>query len=112
MGTRRGKRKSKQERVRFLSSIQFEQLTTPVREVIEQVMRIMDAWWDPDIGLLRETTDGIPLPSTQARHHTRDSVIYALGLLMRNRPGDAERAERIIKLVLTLQYDEPSQPYH
>ena len=42
----------------------------------------------------------------------RDSVWYALGLLMRQESGDIARAQTIIKTVMRYQFDEPSAVYH
>ena len=95
-----------------MDSIQFEKLPFPVKAVAGQAMHILDGWWDDEVGLLRETTDGISLPLDSAPHPIRESAIYALGLLMRDGQEDFDRAEKIINLVLDYQFDEPSQPYH
>jgi hypothetical protein len=43
-------------------------------------------------------------------HPTRESLIYALGLLQRNRSRDVERAENIIQCILSLQDSDPDSP--
>jgi hypothetical protein len=48
----------------------------------------------------------------EAPYITRDSVWYALGLLMRQESGDIARAQTIIKTVMSYQFDEPSGVYH
>ena len=42
----------------------------------------------------------------------RETSWYAAGLLLRNQPGDKERAIQAIEAVLKHQIDEPDQPYH
>ncbi len=69
-------------------------------------LRDFDARWDEREKLLysREGEKGF--------HGTRESVYYALALLERDAPGDAERAAGIISRVNSLQYLCPGQPWH
>jgi hypothetical protein len=74
----------------------------------------MDRAWDDDVGLLwnapgafADATEG---PRTV--HLVRESAWYALGLLRRDGPGDAERAAAAVRAVCAHQYDEPGQPWH
>jgi len=46
------------------------------------------------------------------RHLVRETSWYAAGLLLRNQPGDKDRAVQAIEAVLNQQIDEPDQPYH
>ena len=48
----------------------------------------------------------------QRRHLVRETSWYAAGLLLRNQPGDHNRAIQAIEAVLAQQIDEPDQPYH
>jgi len=41
----------------------------------------------------------------------RESTWYALGLLLRDQPGDRDRATRILQIVLKEQYREPGRPW-
>jgi len=74
----------------------------------------MDQLWDEAAGLLwspGEVWDP-EIPDRPGWHMVRESVWYALGLLMRSRPGDADRAARVLDVVLNHQFDRPGQPYH
>lgn len=63
-----------------------------------------DALWDEEAGLLW----------THARHAhgIRPSAWYALGLMLRDGPGDRERSRRVVRRVLDRQMDEPASPWH
>jgi hypothetical protein len=95
-----------------MPSLQLDQLDRESRVLFSETMTILEGWWDEKAGLLRQAPDATPLPGPDAVHMVRESAMYALGLLMRNQPGDKDRANRIINLVLANQIDEPGQPYH
>jgi hypothetical protein len=95
-----------------MTSIRLDQLAPESRTLLLETMAILDAWWDVKVGLLREAIDEAALPPADAIHSIRESGMYALGLLMRGRPGDKERANRILNSVLDYQFEEPGQPYH
>ncbi|CAN5785320.1 hypothetical protein BH24ACT3_BH24ACT3_12350 [soil metagenome] len=70
-----------------------------------------DRWWDDDIGLWWNP----PEPGQLAQptvHLLPHSVWYGLGLLLRDRTGDTERAVRLLTTVCDHQYDEPGQVWH
>ena len=69
-------------------------------------LRDFDARWDDKEDLLYSCE------GEKGFHGTRESVYYALALLERDAPGDAERAGRIISRVNSLQYLCPGQPWH
>jgi len=50
------------------------------------------------------------VPSGTWVHSTRGSLDYALALLKRNAPGDAERAAKVIRKVISLQDADPANP--
>ncbi len=78
---------------------------TRPRELLLSSLRFSDAYWDEPVGLLWSASpDSI---GANRRHGVRESAWYALGLLMRQQPGDEARAIRIIDQVLTLQFDAP-----
>jgi hypothetical protein len=76
----------------------------------------MDIYWDDAVGLLWSPGDvADPFqqhPQPTGFHMVRESGWYALGLLLRNKRGDFERAIRILDVVLSCQFDEPGRPYH
>jgi hypothetical protein len=76
------------------------------RELLLASLRYADVQWDESAGLLRS-----PLPGEAGWHRTRESAWYALGLFMRNQPGDETRAVRIIEGVLAHQIDAPGRPW-
>ncbi len=74
----------------------------------------MDGYWDEARGLLWSPGDvADPLhPKLGPDHMVKESAWYALGLFLRNAPGDAQRAIRALGAILTNQYDEPGRVYH
>jgi hypothetical protein len=87
------------------------------REIFDTAMQWGDRAWNPEAQLCGSPanfrTDGT---QTQARatggyFMVRDSVWYAIGLLLRDQPGDRERAAQIIRAVLKQQYHEPDKPW-
>jgi hypothetical protein len=74
----------------------------------------MDHYWDEATGLLRSPDDVADPhhPQPGLDHMVRESAWYALGLLLRNNPGDGERAIRALEAILTHQFDEPDKVYH
>ncbi|WP_114560344.1 hypothetical protein [Desertihabitans aurantiacus] len=84
------------------------------RQVARAAMALMDAHWDEDAGLFR-SPDGDCYQlwrSDQPVHLVRETPMYALGLLLRDGPGDHPRAVRALQTVLDLQLDEPDAVYH
>ncbi len=45
-------------------------------------------------------------------HLIRESVWWAIGLLLRNKNDDAARGGQILEACLHWQFNEPGQPYH
>lgn len=78
-------------------------LNPGARQLFLATMEFGDRHWDPGTRLLRD--------SPQARPGIRDSASYALGLLLRNGPGDNARAAAVLDAVLAQQYDAPGKPY-
>lgn len=83
----------------------------------------MDAHWDEHAALLWSSPPGQEPHEQEAHdahdthphphyHRVRETVWYALGLLMRDGPGDAERACRALGSVLDAQLDDPTAVYH
>ena len=73
------------------------------RETFVSTMQWGDRCWDPQTRLLRDSPNGRP--------GVRESSWYALGLLLRNAPGDNERATSILNAVLAQQYNAPGMPF-
>jgi hypothetical protein len=91
-------------------------LSKDSREIVLTSLQWADQAWDPQAMLCRSPatirTDGVA-SETQSRTFfmVRDSVWYAIGLLLRDGPGDRERAAQIVRAVLKQQYREPSKPW-
>jgi hypothetical protein len=91
------------------------------REIFLTSMEWGDKYWDAQAQLCRGPesirTDGAETESAGARSQTRssfmvrDSVWYAVGLLLRDQPGDRERAAQILRVALKQQYREPDKPW-
>jgi len=76
-------------------------------EMLAASLRVADAAWDEDTGLLWSAAPG----EAGRFHRVRESSWYALGLLMRRDPGDQARAVRIIEQVLARQFSAPGKPW-
>jgi hypothetical protein len=76
------------------------------RQMLASAMAFADRYWDESAGLLRS-----PVPDDSSVHRVRESSWYALGLLMRDQPGDAARAFRILDRVLEHQFAAPGRPW-
>jgi hypothetical protein len=78
------------------------------RQLLAASLTFSDGYWDESAGLLWS-----PASSPEHRvHGVRESAWYALGLLMRNRPGDEARAFRVIDRVLAAQFDAPGRAWN
>ncbi|WP_366296279.1 hypothetical protein [Paenibacillus sp. AN1007] len=76
------------------------------QHLVMQSMDMMDRFYDEEFGLLRSSGE------ESSAHGTRGSAHYALGLLIRQKSGDVERAVRVLHKVLDYQYDAPEEIYH
>src|SRR5512139_2079299 len=67
----------------------------------------MDQYWDEALGLLWSPGDVADprYPQPGPYHMVRESAWYALGLFLRDEPGDVERAIRALGAILTNQFD-------
>lgn len=81
----------------------LELMTENERYLTEKTLSLMDKFYDENAKLLG---------SESTYHDVRSSSYYAAGLLIRNQAGDLERACEIIKLIISLQYDNPEEIYH
>ena len=92
----------------------LDSLDANARDLLLTSMTWMDHFWDEQAGLLWSPGD-MPDPElyTHGNAHTvRDSSWYALGLLLRDSPGDRERTARVLGAVLDNQFDAPDRVYH
>lgn len=89
------------------AALPLDALAPRAREMLLASLRFSDRYWDESEGLLWSAAPERVGPGRQ--HGVRESAWYALGLLMRNQPGDEERAVRILGRVLDLQFDAPGQ---
>jgi hypothetical protein len=100
--------------LRVMAETRLDQLDGPARELAERSMAWMDRCWDEAAGLFRVPGDslyeagrlGVP------GHLVRETGWYGLGLLLRDAPGDRERALRAIDTLLSFQHDAPGMVYH
>ena len=85
------------------------------REIFLTCMRWGDDSWDAQTMFLRSPQPfSVAAPvETHAQAHfmVRESSWYALGLLLRDQPGDRGRAAGILRAVLKQQYNEPDKPW-
>src|SRR5277367_2292391 len=87
-------------------------LSPEARDTAVSALQWTDPYWDARAGFLWDTRTG-PEPGAKSRRHVvRDTIWYAVGLMLRDQKGDPERALQAIRAVLTQQIDEPAQPFH
>lgn len=87
-------------------------LSKNAREIFLTSMKWSDQAWDPQAKLCRAPASTIPAESRRqgaTYFMVRDSTWYALGLLLRDGPGDRTRAEEILRTALKAQYHEPGK---
>ncbi len=84
-------------------------LDANARELFTASLRWADNLWDDATGLMWDAGDA---PHATPHHSVRGSMWYALGLLMRQQPGDEARALRAIARVLDYQFDAPTKIFH
>lgn len=97
-----------------MSEKTLNHLAPHARDLALRSLEWMDGCWDDAAAMFREPVDvmyeagrlGVPA------HLIRETSYYALGLLLRDGPGDRARAARAIEALLAYQHDEPGQPYH
>jgi hypothetical protein len=76
------------------------------RELFQDAMRLDDSFWDENAKLVKSpytTLEGV----RTGKYMVRESSWYALGLLLRDAPGDRTRAADILDAVLKEQYLTP-----
>lgn len=79
-------------------------LDTRSRDLLLECMRWTDQFWDERAGLLRYMNGG-------PRHIVRETSWYTVGLMLRDGPGDRDRAVRAIEAVLEQQVYAPGAAF-
>jgi hypothetical protein len=92
----------------------LEALSPQARETALTALQWTDQYWDAQAGFLWDTrTDvGARQGDTSRRHVVRDTIWYAVGLMLRDQAGDRARSLQAIAAVLSQQIDDASQPYN
>ncbi len=88
----------------------LDDLFPNARDLAEQSLAWSEPRWDPKGALLSSRPVGTGTGPN--RLIVRNSVWTAVGFLLRDSEGDAERAIRTIQAILDQQFDEPGMPYH
>lgn len=88
------------------------QLDSYTQHWFDEALQWADPRWNPDHHLLQAPLDRQHHGRVGTVYIIRDSVWYALGLLMRQEPGDVARAQTTIEAVLNYQYNTPTAVYH
>lgn len=84
----------------------YSALSPEARTLVDEALAHLQKEYDPASGLITETLEGTPYRSI------RNSMYYALGLLLRSDPGAEETAETICRAVLNLQFNAPGEIFH
>jgi hypothetical protein len=93
----------------------LDSLDPHARGLVTGSLDWMAPHWDEAAGLLWMITKephptNVP-PGTRV-HVTRDSLWYAVGLFLRNGPGDQDRGRQIVGATLETQLDAPGTVFH
>lgn len=87
-------------------------LSPEARDTAATALQWTDQYWDARAGFVWDTHME-PMPGPKSRRHVvRDTIWYAVGLMLRDQPGDRDRSLQAIQAVLTQQFDDPQQPYN
>ena len=96
-----------------MTPIRLTGLDPTARALAETTLAWTDRWFDDDVGLLWNPPGSFtPDLADRSVHVVPTSAWYAIGLLARHLPGDADRAVRILHAIAALQYDEPGTAWH
>lgn len=97
-----------------MAALRLADLDPHARDLAATSVAWMDALWDDEAALIWHAGGGhyVGPGEPERLHPTRESLWYALGLLMRDGPGDQQRATRAIRAVLAHQHDTPGAVYH
>ncbi len=79
------------------------------RALLDEAMALMDQSYDPQAHLVLHPPEQ---SQDRGKYMVRESSWYALGLLMRNEPGDNARASAILEAVLVEQYVDPNVKWY
>ena len=86
-------------------------LSKNARELFLTSMQWGDLSWQEKAGLCSAPVSGSVETRVGNIFLVRESTWYALGLLLRDQPGDRARAARILNVALNAQYREPGKPW-
>ena len=84
----------------------YRQLSREGRVLVDEAVAHLAGGYDRKTGLVTETLEGKPYRSV------RNSMYYALGVMIRGDADAAEIAETVINAVLELQLDAPQEIWH
>lgn len=89
-----------------MHSLFFNSLSTEGKNLVSQAMNALSARYDETLCMVLDDESGKNLPAV------RPSMYYALGLMMLNEDGCAEKAEKICERVIATQIDAPEEIFH
>lgn len=89
-----------------MSGTVYKQLSREGRVLVDEAIAHLAAGYDKETGLVTETLEGKPYRSV------RNSMYYALGVMIRGDANAKEIAEKVITTVLDLQLDAPGEIWH
>jgi len=85
----------------------------PAADLARATTAWSDRWWDDEVGLLWMPPDPVDGAYPEAAFHMLPQTAwYSVGLLLRDGPGDRDRAIRALDTVLDHQYDAPGAVWH
>jgi hypothetical protein len=89
-------------------------LDQSARDLFTSSMTWLDSYWDAAAGLVRAPGELVYERAAPGAtiHQVRETGYYALGLLSRAGPGEAQRAQHALAVLLDNQFDAPGTPFH
>ena len=84
----------------------YEALSKEGKTLLDEALEHLKAGWDPSLSLVRSREDGEERPSV------RESLYYALALMIREEDGAWQTIRAIVEAVTALQIDAPEEVFH
>lgn len=84
-------------------------LTPRARELLTASMAFSERNWDDRAAMVTSPGGVDPSPEDPRQHRVRETGWFALGLVLRDGPGDVARAARAIDAVLAQQFNAPGK---
>jgi hypothetical protein len=90
----------------------IDSLSAAEADLTTSTLAWCDRWWDGERALPWAPDGHEAVSSPRLLHLVPGSAWYAFGLLLRDGPGDRDRARQVLHALCDLQYDRPGTDWH